>query len=502
MSISFEDLTIEQPASPEAWATVHRGSHPGTEDTSPPPQGSEGTMRSPVREAPLTSYLAALLAICTLSPAQASDFKKICYFASWAEGRLGAGSFGAGNVDPFACSHVLFAFGVMDDAFSVQPAQDNDPTAYRLLTALRERNPELKVLLSVGGYVFGVERFSAMASRRDHRQAFIASAVDFLRTYGFDGLDLDWEYPAQRGSPAVDKQRFTSLLKELRSAFDEEALAQGRPRLLLAVAVSPIARIVDGSYEVEKIHQYLDFINVMCYDMQNWNGQTSHHSPLFSSSLYPEQTTTESAVKLWLDRGVPPSKLVVGVPAYGTTFTLSGAGTALGAPISGPGEAGAFTGTAGTLAYYEVCQRLRQDQYNAEWLEEQAVPYAHLDDQWLGYDDTRSFTYKLCWLKSKGLAGAVLWSLDFDDFTGTLCQQGRHPLLSAMNRVLDTHTGSYDECLASMLNRTEEVLEPLPTASFDSPGRAERMRHHASLQLVLMPSLLLLALLLVDVNWR
>ncbi|XP_078471892.1 chitinase-3-like protein 1 [Lampetra planeri] len=463
-------------------------------------------MRAPVRRAPLTSY-----------------FKKICYFASWAEGRLGAGSFGAGNVDPFACSHVLFAFGVMDDAFSVQPAQDNDPTAYRLLTALRERNPELQVLLSVGGYVFGVERFSAMASRRDHRQAFIASAVDFLRTYGFDGLDLDWEYPAQRGSPAVDKQRFTSLLKELRSAFDEEALAQGRPRLLLAVAVSPIARIVDGSYEVEKIHQYLDFINVMCYDMQNWNGQTSHHSPLFSSSLYPEQTTTESAVKLWLDRGVPPSKLVVGVPAYGTTFTLSGAGTALGAPISGPGEAGAFTGTAGTLAYYEVCQRLRQDQYNAEWLEEQAVPYAHLDDQWLGYDDTRSFTYKLCWLKSKGLAGAVLWSLDFDDFTGTLCQQGRHPLLSAMNRVLDTHTGnldrgtgnldtrtgnletqtgSYDECLASMLNRTEEVLEPLPTASFDSPGRAERMRHHASLQLVLMPSLLLLALLLVDVNWR
>nr|XP_032835874.1 chitotriosidase-1-like [Petromyzon marinus] len=201
-------------------------------------------------------------------------------------------------------------------------------------------------------------RFSAMASRRDHRQVFVASTVGFLRTYGFDGLDLDWEYPAQRGSPAVDKQRFTSLLKELRSAFDEEeVLAQGRPRLLLAVAVSPIASIVDGSYEVEKIHQYLDFINVMCYDMQNWNGKTSHHSPLFSSSLYPEQTTTESAVKLWLDRGVPPSKLVVGVPAYATTFTLSGAGTALGAPSSGPGEAGAFTGTAGTLAYYEVAPR-------------------------------------------------------------------------------------------------------------------------------------------------
>ncbi|XP_032835874.2 chitotriosidase-1-like [Petromyzon marinus] len=315
-------------------------------------------MTSPVRQAPLTSYLAVLLAICALPPAQASEFKKICYFASWAEGRLGMGSFGAGNVDPFACSHVLFAFGVMDDAFSIQPARDRDPTVYRLLTGLKARNPELQVLLSIGGYVFGVEKFSAMASRRDHREVFIASTVGFLRTYGFDGLDLDWEYPAQRGSPAVDKQRFTSLLKELRSAFDEEeVLAQGRPRLLLAVAVSPIASIVDGSYEVEKIHQYLDFINVMCYDMQNWNGKTSHHSPLFSSSLYPEQTTTESAVKLWLDRGVPPSKLVVGVPAYATTFTLSGAGTALGAPSSGPGEAGAFTGTAGTLAYYEVAPR-------------------------------------------------------------------------------------------------------------------------------------------------
>ena len=101
---------------------------------------------------------------------------------------------------------------------------------------LKQQNPELKVLLAVGGWNLGSGPFTAMVATPTSRDHFISTSIDFLRERNFDGLDLDWEYPADRGSPPEDRARFTALVQELRAAFDAEGQGTNRPPLLLTAA--------------------------------------------------------------------------------------------------------------------------------------------------------------------------------------------------------------------------------------------------------------------------
>ena len=116
------------------------------------------------------------------------------------------------------------------------PIEWNDADdLYGRVLALKDRNPSLKVLLAVGGWNHedGHSPFSDMVSQDSSMQTFINSAMSLLRDHTFDGLDLDWEYPAQRTSPAGDKQKFTILCQELREAFALESINSGKPHLLL-----------------------------------------------------------------------------------------------------------------------------------------------------------------------------------------------------------------------------------------------------------------------------
>ncbi|XP_058930058.1 chitinase-3-like protein 2 [Kogia breviceps] len=140
------------------------------------------------------------------------------------------------------------------------------------------------------------------------------------------------------------------------------------------------------------------------------------------------------AVGYWINKGMPVEKVVMGIPMYGRSSPLTSAENTLGDPASGPGAAGPITKFSGFLAYYEICQFLKGAKITK--LQDHQVPYAVKGNQWVSYDDAERVETKVQFLKNLNLRGAMIWSIDMDDFTSKSCSQGSYPLVQAVKRSL------------------------------------------------------------------
>lgn len=285
--------------------------------------------------------------------------------------------------DPTLVTHVNYAFGHVKNSFD--GVRIDNVSRLRQIVALKKEYPELKVVLSIGGW--GSGNFSEMAADRNNRRSFCKDCLRWCRELGLDGIDIDWEYPgsgkgAKISESPADKENFTLLMRDLRKAL-------GRKRIL------SLASCCDPQYiDFHAVVPYVDFVNLMTYDM---SGGKRIHCALYASEL-SGHWTTDSSVKAHIEAGVPIEKVVVGVPFYGKGV---------------PGLKGLYDYN-GIYPLREGLTEKWDDTAKAPYLVNEAGEYV------FGFENARSLGLKVEYIKENNLRGIMNWEYAGDDAALTL----------------------------------------------------------------------------------
>jgi chitinase len=308
-------------------------------------------------------------------------------------------------------TRINYAFANVADGKVVEGFA-HDKENFAILNGLKQQNPDLKILVSVGGWTWS-KNFSDAALTKGSRKIFIDSAVDFVTKYDLDGLDIDWEYPGLEGDGnrfrPEDKENYTLLLKELRLRFNREGRPLGR-HLYTSIATGGGKNFLEHT-EMDKVQLYVDSINLMTYDMYGGDKNTGHHSPLYENPDDPKHVSSNKSVHNYLEAGVKPNKIVLGVPFYGKGWT-NVAATKNGLFQSGTSahdlhlDYGSIESTllkagSGYVRYFD---------YSSD------SPYLYNANTqtWVGYEDTESLAHKALYVRDYHLGGIMFWEYTGD----------------------------------------------------------------------------------------
>lgn len=282
----------------------------------------------------------------------------------------------------------------------------------------------VKVLLSIGGWEDS-ENFPEVAADQVKRANFAHCCVKLIKEYGFDGIDVDWEYPGYEPHQGTtqDKPNFTLLLQTVRDSIDTYSAKTGKNYLLTAAL--PAGKSHVENIEVKNIAAILDQLNIMTYDFFGaWDSLSNHNSPLYA----PEQGDTtqnfDSAFKLYtMDYGIPANKINLGVAFYGHAFKNC---TQLHTPHSS-GAAPPFSDSRGGAVYYNILKYLSD--FKRYWDPRAKVPYL-ISTKWntlISYDDEISIALKAQYVLDNDANGLIIWEI-----TGDHLENGKTPLLDVI----------------------------------------------------------------------
>lgn len=425
----------------------------------------------------------ALLSCLVIGFIDAADnhSKVVCYYDSRAFQREGLGKVQVSDLEGALsqCTHLVYGYLTINEqkrAVTLNPARDLDHGSrmFREVTGLKSRHPGLKVLLGVGGDVSGEpDKWLQLLEQSTSRIAFINSVYDLIKTYGFDGLDLAFEFPKTKpkkirssigsffysikkavgaaGNPVDAKsdehrEEFTALVRELKNSFRHDGL-------LLAVTINP--NVNSSLYlDVPSTVINFDWLNIAAFDFhtpQRNDKEADYAAPIYApSERHPEQNIDFQVTNL-LSRGVPATKIVVGIPTFGRGWVINEGATATGVPpveSHGPTPESIQSKREGIFSYPEICVKLTSEQ-NKHLKGENAPirkvgdpakrfgPYGYrLPDssgnygQWISYEDPDSAGNKAAYVRAKNLGGVAIMDLTLDDFRGA-CTGDKFPILKS-----------------------------------------------------------------------
>ncbi|MBO0935585.1 glycoside hydrolase family 18 protein [Fibrella sp. HMF5335] len=333
-------------------------------------------------------------------------------------GYVSGGGWTKEQIEAQKLTHINYAFAVPTASGLLAPISANDSANLAKLTALRQVNKDLNILISIGGWG-GCKYFSDVALTDASRQRFADNAVAFLKKYQLDGLDIDWEYPAQIGAGNLfrpeDKQTFTLFLKALRDRLDQQGKQDNRPaarHYLLTAATGGDTAFVSHT-ELGKAQRYLDYVNIMTYDLYHGNDRvTGHHSPLGQSKKGNQSRNSSiSAVEGHVQAGVPIGKIVLGLPFYGRGWTN------VTDKDNGLYQPQAATGKHLFISHDELVDKyINKNGFTRYWDTDAQSPYLWnpTSRMFISYADPESLAARVAWVKAKGLAGVMFWEYKYD----------------------------------------------------------------------------------------
>lgn len=426
--------------------------------------------------------IAFWLAITTVTPAAENSptpsYVIAAYYANYSQYRPVAGQrapFSLSSIDTDILTDLYYAFAGfgyitkslnpsfphLTGDFTIQPMEGNDQgTIYPALLKLKQSSKStLRTFLSIGGWNFnnpndpqGVGQhtyrlFSQMVSNATNRKQFIDSAIDYAHRYGFDGIDIDWEYPGdlQRGGSMDDFNNFIDFLKECSTAF-----SQALPPLSLSYAAA--AHTPTGlphSFQEDpnsyfrwlaQCSRYLDRITIMAYDYH-----TPFDNPKITGANAPLNRDTDpkspysiaKTLENYLNNGVPADKIVLGIPIFGHSYAkvsgLSPQERGPGKPFESPGAPGPATQTPGLLAYFEVIDIIRKGElsFGIDKVTNTCYGYDDSSGKWVSFDTPYTVKLKAQMALESHLKGIVLWTIDMDEYQ----QEPKYPNLRTASNV-------------------------------------------------------------------
>lgn len=332
------------------------------------------------------------------------------------------------EIDADKLTHINYAFVNVKDSMAVLTNLRTDSTNFRLLNGLKKINPDLKIMISIGGWSWS-ENFSDAVLTSSSRKLFAKSSVDIVRQFDLDGVDIDWEYPAMRGEEGnvyrpEDKQNFTLMFREIRTELDKLEAEKGK-KYLLTAAVGGSKSFVNNT-EMDEVGKILDYILIMTYD---YGGKTvAHHTNLYPSKGMGSSSSAHKSVMDFIAGGVPAHKIGLGAAFYGKSREAENAvDNGLHQPLVSGSKA--IIGQGGGYSKMRK-EFINKNGYKRHWDRHAKAPYLFNPDTkvFITYDDERSIRMKAKYIRKNKLAGIFFWEYFSDP---------EEHLLKEIDRVLD-----------------------------------------------------------------